>query len=140
MNDLTGVLGVMIPLTAVVLGIGLAFWSIYWDHQKKRLQYQERQMMIEKGMIPPSVLPEERRKMTPADCLRRGTVLIFLGSGLGLAAVIVSYRGPAEELGALLGVGSAIVGSLGFGYLTYYWIARRESCELADRANTAGSA
>ena len=31
MEHLTGVLGVLIPLAAIVLGIGVAFWSIYWD-------------------------------------------------------------------------------------------------------------
>ena len=30
MEHLTGVLGVLIPLAAIVLGIGVAFWSIYW--------------------------------------------------------------------------------------------------------------
>ena len=56
------VLALMIPIIAIVLGIGTAFWSIYWDHQKKRLQYQERQLMIEKGMTPPPVLPDQPKK------------------------------------------------------------------------------
>lgn len=73
-------LALMIPIVSIVLGIGVAFWSIYWDHQKKRLQYQERQLMIEKGMEPPPVLlDEEKKKVTPEDCLRRGTIMLFLG-------------------------------------------------------------
>ena len=45
-ESLTGLFGVMIPIVAIVLGIGVAFWAIYWGHQKKRLQYQERQLII----------------------------------------------------------------------------------------------
>jgi hypothetical protein len=74
----------LIPITAIVFGIGVAFWSIYWDHQKKRLQYQERQLMIEKGLTPPPELPKEQKKVTPEDCLRRGTILLFLGLGFGV--------------------------------------------------------
>ena len=28
-------LALMIPIISIVLGIGVAFWAIYWDHQKK---------------------------------------------------------------------------------------------------------
>ena len=59
-------LGVLTGLITVVLSLGIAFWAIYWDHQKKRLQYQERQLMIEKGMTPPPVLPDQpTKKITP---------------------------------------------------------------------------
>ena len=76
-------LALMIPILTVMLAFGVAFWWIYWDHQKKRLQYDERRSMIEKGMEPPPVLPDERKKkVTPEDCLRRGTVMLFLGIGL----------------------------------------------------------
>ena len=61
-GQLTGLLGVMVPIVAIVLGIGVAFWSIYWDHQKKRLQYQERQLMIEKGLTPPPMLPDQKKQ------------------------------------------------------------------------------
>ncbi|MGH9254373.1 MAG: DUF6249 domain-containing protein [Vicinamibacterales bacterium] len=123
------IVGMLIPLSAIVLGIGIAFWYIYWDHQKKRLQYQERQLMIEKGLTPPPVLPDQpRKKVTPEDCLRRGTVLLFLGIGFGAAALVVINAWPEEaELGGMLGVTGAIVGFLGLGYLVYYFIARRKT-------------
>lgn len=128
--------GMMIPLSSIVLGIGVAFWYIYWDHQRKRLQYQERQLMIEKGLTPPPVLPDQpKKKITPDDCLRRGTVLLFLGIGFSAAAVVVFYAWPQEgELGGILGVTGAIVGFLGLGYLVYYFITRRKTHDAMTTA------
>ena len=102
-------LALMIPIIAIVLGIGVAFWAIYWDHQKKRLQYQERQLMIEKGMEPPPVLlDEEEKKVTPEDCLRRGTIMLSLGIGLGIVYFVIPVAdGPPPWL---FGTASAIVG------------------------------
>lgn len=134
MADLTGVLGVLTGLATVVLSLGIAFWAIYWDHRKVRLQYQERQLMIEKGLTPPPVLPG-RAKPTPEDCLRRGTVLLFLGVGFGAAAVVVFNAWPQEaEFGGVLGVTGAIVGFLGLGYLVYYFIARRKTHDATSGA------
>lgn len=129
MDQVEGVLGVLTGLTTVVLSLGIAFWSIYWNHQKKRLQYQERQLMIEKGLTPPLVLPEEPKKVTPEDCLRRGLVLLFLGVGFGVGYVVLSRPGVEGPPAWIAGVAGAIVGFLGLGYLTYYFIARRNPQE-----------
>ena len=136
MADLTGVIGVLTGLMTVVLSLGIVFWAIYWNHQKKRLQYQERQLMIEKGMTPPPVLPEQDKKVTPEDSLRRGTVLVFLGLGLGVAAPIARML-VEDELGGLLGVAAAIVAFIGFGNLVFYFIARRHrSTEARENGAT----
>ena len=124
------ILGVMIPILAIVLGIGVAFWAIYWKHRTQRLQYEERQLMIEKGMTPPPVLPEgEKRRWTPEDCLRYGTIMVFLGIGFGIASLVWVSQNPP-----LLGVAGAIVGLLGVGNLVYYFIARgRKPAEPVGR-------
>jgi uncharacterized membrane protein YfcA len=123
-------LALMIPIVSIVLGIGLAFWVIYWEYQKKRLQYQERQLMIEKGMEPPPVLlDEEKKKMTLEDCLRRGIIMLFLGIGFGIIYFMVSVSEGDGPLPWLFGTASAIVGLLGAGYLTYYAIAKRQKSE-----------
>ena len=87
--------------------------------------------MIEKGMTPPPDLPAERKLVTPENCLRRGTVLFFLGTGLGLASLVLQGL-PHAPPAWLLGVGAAIVGSLGVGNLVYHFIARNR--ELHDVA------
>lgn len=128
MERIEGALALMIPIVAIVFGIGVAFWSIYWDHQKKRLQYQERQLMIEKGLVPPPDLVDGRRRVTPEDCLRRGTVLLSLGVGLAIGAVILANVGR-DNLVWLPGLAAAIVGSLGVGNLAYYRTSRHRAAE-----------
>jgi hypothetical protein len=127
---LTGLFGVMVPIVALVLGIGLAFWSVYWNHQRRQLQFRERQLMIEKGMTPPPAMPEETKRSTPEDCLRRGIVQVFLGIGLTLGGVVLANFGDQEQLVWIAGVAAAIVGSIGVGNLVYYFIARRKPDEM----------
>ena len=131
-------LALMIPILTVMLAFGVAFWWIYWDHQKKRLQYDERRSMIEKGMEPPPVLPDERKqKVTPEDCLRRGSIMLFLGIGLGIAYFVVLAAAGDGPPPWLFGAGGAIVGLLGVGNLTYYYaIAKRRQSE-GPSADTA---
>jgi hypothetical protein len=138
-EELTGLIGVFIPLSAIVLGTGIAFWSMYLEHQKKRLQYQERQLMIEKGLTPPPVLPDERKHVTPDDCLRRGTVLLSLGIGLAFASVVLANFASDEELAWIGGVAAAIVGSLGIGNLAYYRIARPKGADATAPATQVRS-
>lgn len=125
-RTLIPIVGMLIPLTAIVLGVGVAFWSNYWGHQKKKLQYQERQLMIEKGLVPPAELPNEKKQVTPEDCLRRGTVLLFLGVGLGIGYVVLANAAGDAPPAWLAGLAGAIVGFLGLGYLAYYFIVGRK--------------
>jgi len=138
MENFTDILGVLIPLSAVVLGIGVAFWSVYWDYQKKRLQYQERQLMIERGMTPPPALPDERRRVTPEDCLRRGLVQLSVGVGLAVGSIVLSGFADDKELVWIAGVAAAIVGCVGLGNLTYYYIARRRGIDVDREGPVAG--
>jgi hypothetical protein len=125
-ESLTGLFGVMVPILAIVLGIGLAFWSIYWGHQKKRLQYQERQLMIEKGLVPPPIPLEEKKTMTPEASLRRGIILLCLGVGLAVGTAILQIYMDDREFVGLVALAAAIVGFIGLGNLVYYVIARRK--------------
>ena len=36
---------------------GLIAWAVYWDFRKKRLQFEERRVMIESGLTPPPPSP-----------------------------------------------------------------------------------
>jgi len=132
---LVPILGVMIPIIAIVLGIGVAFWAIYWNHRKQRLQYEERRLMIEKGMAPPVLSEGEGRRWTPEDCLRRGTIMVFLGIGCGIGYFVLRNTTVPEPRDWQLGVAGAIVGLLGLGNLTYYLIAKgRKPAEPDGRA------
>lgn len=123
--------GELIPLSAIVLAMGVAFWSMYLDYQKKRLQYQERQLMIERGMTPPALPPEGKRgdPESPDDSLRRGIVMSFLGLGLGIGYVILVNSDGDGPPPWLAGVGGAVVGLIGIANLFYYAIVRRNRIE-----------
>ena len=131
-SALTDLVALSIPLTAIVLGISVAFWRIYWDHQKKRLQYQERQLMIERGMVPPPDLPDPKRTATPEDSLRRGIAQLSIGIGLAVGAAILTHFTNDKEFVGVVSVAAAIVGFLGLGSLVYYYIARGKSVDVSQ--------
>jgi hypothetical protein len=118
----TASIAILIPLVSIVMGIGIAFWAIYWDHRTKQMKYKERELMIEKGLTPPPMAPE---KQPPSleECLRRGIIMVFLGIGLGIGYFVLlrSWGPPAW----ICGVGGAIVELIGIGYLVYYAIAKK---------------
>ena len=116
----------VLALMILILGIGVAFWAIYWGHRTKRLQYEERRLMIEKGMEPPPALVDEpKKRVTPEDCLRRGVIMLFLGIGLAIAYLVLRASAGDGPPPWLFGTGGAIVGLLGGGNLVYYAIAKR---------------
>jgi Domain of unknown function (DUF6249) len=96
MNDLKHILPLMIPIIAIVMGIGIGMLAIYLDYRKKRdlleLHHKERLAAIERGMelppLPAALLQSERvvRHAVPGDYLRRG--LLWLGVGLAIAALL----------------------------------------------------
>jgi hypothetical protein len=130
-----GEMALLIPIVAIVLGIGVAFWAIYWGHQTKRLQYEERRAMIEKGMVPPQIITEDEDKpATPEQTFRSGIVMTFLGVGLGLGYFVLRNNtyddGPPPWL---LGVAAAIVGFIGVGNLVYFFLRKDHPPETFDR-------
>ena len=133
MDDFTGVLAVFTGLVSVVMTLGIAFWWIYWSYRKKQLQYHERQLMIERGLTPPPDLPAERGMSTPEDALRRGTVMLFLGVGFGVAYIVLANAGGDGPPPWVAGTAAGIVGFLGCGYLIYYFVARRAAAETPDK-------
>jgi hypothetical protein len=116
--------GEIIPIVAIVFGIGVAFWAIYWDYRGKQLKYRERELMIERGMTPPEIDPV-KKPLTAETCLRRGLILLFLGMGFGAVTVISHYSGGSASFGALFATAACIVGFLGIGFLVYWAVARK---------------
>lgn len=87
------VLGVLIPIIAIVMGLGCVMLAMYFDFRKRREMFQlyhaERMAAIEKGIeLPP--LPEEFFRVgsgrpLPARHRRFGLILLFLGVALTVA-------------------------------------------------------
>lgn len=124
MGMLDSVIGMLIPIVAIVFGIGVAFWAIYWDYRGKQLKYRERELMIERGMVPPAI-DSVKKPLTMEACLRRGLILLFLGMGFGAVTVISHYAGGSASFGAPFATAACIVGFLGAGFLVYWAVARK---------------
>lgn len=124
MDDLRHILPFMIPIIAIVMGIGMGMLGFWLDYQKKirmfELHHKERLFAIERGLeVPP--LPSEffmsgGRKEPPlgarASSLRWGLMWLLLG--LALAIAIGLNAGVEAASWALLPV------AIGVAQLIYY--------------------
>jgi len=89
-------LPLLIPIIAIVMGIGIGMLSLLLDYRKKRdiyaLHHKERLAAIEKGIEVPPLPPEffeenrnRRRRNDPNYNLRSGLVWLFVGIALSVA-------------------------------------------------------
>ena len=95
------IIGIMVPIVAIVFGIGIGMLWIYLDFRRKRELYQlyhaERMAAIEKGMeLPPlpTDLFEKRGRGAAAGVRSRrwGLILLFFG-----VAISVAMWGSGED-------------------------------------------
>jgi hypothetical protein len=114
-------MALMIPILAVVLGVGVAIVAIVTSHREKQkraeLRHRERIAAIEKGMeIPPDAEPDvEVRK---GGSLKSGLAGLFLGIVLYFA-----LRQVADADVALFGLIPAAFGVAGL--ISYFVESRR---------------
>ncbi|HTI69114.1 MAG TPA: DUF6249 domain-containing protein [Candidatus Limnocylindria bacterium] len=120
-NDLSEILPLLIPITAIVFGIGLTAFIIGVEYRRKQqlltVCHQERMAALEKGLELPPFPPEFQRDPSVAPVRRRGTGLlpglICLGVGIGM------YICFGNRVGA-------IPGGIGVAFLLYYAIEGRK--------------
>lgn len=92
-SPITEVIAIMVPITAIVFGVGIGMLSLFLDYRKKRemfaMHHKERMAAIEKGMevppLPPEFFRDNRRVRVPGDYLRRGLVLLLVGIAITIA-------------------------------------------------------
>lgn len=135
-HNVVGILAFVIPIVAIVMGIGLAMLSNWLDYRKKseifELHHKERMAAIEKGMDVPA-LPQElfetKRKASssPGCYLRHGFIWLLVG-----LAVMISLRAEGKP-GAYFGL---IPAAVGLANLFYYMFRPREA-KSTDNSNTA---
>jgi len=91
MSQAVPILGELIPIVAIVLGIGIGMLWIYFDFRRKREIYQlyhaERMAAIDKGMelppLPADLFRDSRSRESRASrSRRRGLILLFLGAAI----------------------------------------------------------
>ncbi len=94
----------LIPITAIVMGIGIGMLGLWTDHKRKSQMleqaHRERMAAIEKGIeLPPmpntSLVDPAPKVANPAKVLRAGVFMLSLGIVLCFALVQVGAREAA---------------------------------------------
>jgi hypothetical protein len=121
------ILGVMIPLSAIVLGISAGIVGIVAKHrqqvQRADLRHKERLAAMDKGLELP---PEAEDPVERPRYLLKGLVWSF--SGIGAYLALNALAGSDESMLA------AIPFAIGLAYLIYYFVqGRREDAAALEK-------
>lgn len=132
--------GLLIPILAIVGGMGTGIVAMVMDHRRKQALLAERRLMIEKGMTPPpldsELLSSSRGPRPHGDAessLRHGIILLFVGLGMLASFLLLRYvvgigNTPIPAVVAsLVGPSGALVALIGVGHLVYYRMVRNRS-------------
>jgi hypothetical protein len=128
----------VIPVVAIVFGIGIGMLAMWTDHQRKSQMlaqlHRERMAAIEKGMeLPPMNLddvstPSAPNTTNPARVLRSGVLLLTVGIVLFFA---IDAAGGRQ--GALFGLIPAAVGLANLVYAAVLFNNERKAAEEKAR-------
>jgi preprotein translocase subunit YajC len=120
------IIGVFIPIVAIVMGIGIAMLAIWSEHKRKaqllEQNHRERMHALEKGIelpaIPTNLVGGSNgpSTATAARSLRSGIMLTLIGVLLYFAI----YTAGGHE-GALFGLIPAAIGIANFVYAGILW-------------------
>jgi hypothetical protein len=126
--------GVIIPVVAILGSFAIPITAIVMDFRRRKLQFEERRVMIERGMQPPPLAEHDRMGRTPEErrdrSLRSGIMSLSLGVGLAVASflllnVLTDTFIPSRVAGPMA-VGAAVMGFIGIGNLVHYAILRKQ--------------
>lgn len=117
------VIGVSIPIIAILAGVALAIVSMLTAHrqrlQRADLRHRERLAAIDKGFeLPPDPPDVEARRSDPGRFLRQGLVLV----AIGVTVTGAMMQLPDEHVPYLFGL---IPATIGVAYLLYFFIYER---------------
>jgi hypothetical protein len=112
------ILGVMIPLSAIILGISAGIVGIVAKHrqqvQRADLRHKERLAAMDKGLELP---PELEQPIDRPRYLLKGLVWSF--SGIGAYLALSALAGSEESMLAAIPI------AIGLAYLVYYFVQGR---------------
>ena len=121
-----GVIGVFIPIVAIVMGIGIAMLTIWSEHKRKaqllEQNHRERLQAIDKGIelppLPPNLVTGGNgpSTATAAKSLRSGVMLVLIG-----VILYVAIGNVSGSEGALFGLIPAAVGIANLLYAAILW-------------------
>jgi hypothetical protein len=142
-DNVVAIIGVMIPIVAIVMGLGIGMLKLWLDYRKKReilrTHHAERMAAIEKGIelppLPPQFYGSESRSL-PLDMgneqlkgrhvglrsLRSGLVWLLVGIAISVALYADHDHGGSHAAAAWWG---GIPIAFGLSKLLFYFIANR---------------
>ena len=135
-----GIIGVFIPIVAIVMGIGIAMLTVFLNYRKRKemfaLYHQERMAAIEKGIelppLPDAFFDEDRKPRSPHRGMAVGLIWSFVGLAL-LVALYFNEQGTVA-LFALIPI------AVGLAYLIYYFAVGKKEAEVLEAERKAKAA
>ena len=119
----------IVPILAVVLGLGLGGLTLYFRHMRHRMYHLERMAAMEKNVqLPENFFAEPATRRT--TYLLRG--LVFIAIGVGLAAFFIALWFSEKNDPEVLAV--ATVGLIPVGVGVSYLVVYRREPEKPDTA------
>jgi hypothetical protein len=145
------ILGVMIPIVAIVLGLGVGMLKLWLDYRKKRdilqAHHAERMAAIEKGIELPPLPPQffGSETTSPPDMLQqqlkgRHVALPYLRSGLmwlliGIAISVALYANHDSSAAHNAAWWGGVPAAFGLSKLLFYFIANRMNASADARSD-----
>jgi hypothetical protein len=133
-----GVIGVFIPIVAIIMGIGIGMLAIWSEHKRKtqllEQNHRERMHAIEKGLelppLPANLVGTTNGPSTAsaAKSVRSGVMLLLIGIVLFFAITMVG----AEEA-ALFGLIPAAIGVANLVYAAIQWEKEKTQSKSLER-------
>ena len=136
------VIGVFIPIVAIVMGLGLAMLEAVTQHRRRsqalEQRHRERMAAIEKGIeLPPDAGdPEAQLELAKAKKQPRYLLQGLVYTSVG-AVLVLAWRGVADELAH--GVGW-VLGAVGVAQLLYYALEGRKQAMASSPGERPPSA
>jgi hypothetical protein len=115
-----GIIGVFIPIVAIVMGIGIGMLSIWTEHKRKaqllEQYHKERIAALEKGVTMPEldrrlVALDENEPPTAAKAFRNGLMMLLIG--------IILFFALDELVGDRVSLFGLIPAAVGIANLVY---------------------
>ena|SRR5205085_6608159 len=143
MHEIIPVLALMIPMVAIVMGVGVAFLAIYLSYRRRKelftMFHQERMAAIEKGLelppLPDALLTEDGKALQPYNPRRhllKGLAWSFVGIGAG--------AGLWETVGRDWALFSLVPIGIGVAQLIYYFVEGKKEAEALEREPISSTA
>jgi hypothetical protein len=123
MEDMVGIIGLVIPLAGILFPIIVIFIVFYFvfttDYRKEKLRREERIKAIEKGIeLPPEPTPQPA---APLDYLRRGLICLGIGLGLVIGGWIFAYKMGDEGI-YFFTMAGFVLAFIGAAFVVFYKI------------------